>query len=38
MKDALDQLVAKFKAYAGERQDTFGGEGFVILSFVFGER
>ena len=29
MKDALDQLVAKFKAYAGEHSGKFGNEGSV---------
>lgn len=27
MKDALDKLIADFKAYAGEHGGTFGGEG-----------
>lgn len=27
MKDALDKLIADFKAYVGEHGGTFGGEG-----------
>jgi syntaxin-binding protein 1 len=27
MKDALDKLVADFRAYAGEHGDKFGNEG-----------
>lgn len=27
MKDALDKLIADFKAYAGEHGGTFGGDG-----------
>lgn len=30
MKDALDKLIADFKAYAGEHGGKFGGEGCVI--------
>ena len=30
MKDALDQLVAKFQAYAGEHSGKFGNERWAI--------
>ncbi|GAA5889143.1 hypothetical protein JCM5296_007177 [Sporobolomyces johnsonii] len=32
MKDALDKLIADFKAYAGEHGGTFGGEGGTSLN------
>lgn len=34
MKDALDKLIADFKAYAGEHGGTFGGAS-VSLSISF---
>lgn len=33
MKDALDKLIADFKAYAGEHGGKFGGEGYVLQAF-----
>lgn len=32
MKDALDKLIADFKAYAGEHGGKFGGEGNTSLN------
>lgn len=35
MKDALDKLIADFKAYAGEHGGKFGGEGWVSRRSAF---
>lgn len=34
MKDALDKLVADFKAYAGDHNGQFGSEGYVEVRFA----